>query len=215
MTSFNSPSILKSDNTGFEPQESFPVYEIDVLEEQLPKNEQRIAGFLRKLKELDIPCQGEISPKFIFQRKPLCKGKCYLLDPKEYPPSNEGIKSFVRDLKNVHTAHVGESYMIQTYRTDAKGVKNRCVISCSHGRLMHKRMAMKVRADEDAIVEGYREDTVNDSRRHSGYKVAPRRTTSILQKDCKCDLSAINIHYGINCLFIRPSEIEGIHTRHI
>jgi hypothetical protein len=87
---------------------------------------------------------------------------------------------------NVHAEHVGESYMIQTYRTDAKGVKkNRCVIvGCSHGRLMHKKTTMKVRMDEDAIVEGYREDTVNNSMRlasrsYTGHKSAPRRTNFI------------------------------------
>jgi len=61
---------------------------------------------------------------------------------------------------------------------------------------------------------------VNNTRRmalrsHTGHKRAPRRTHSILQKDCKCDLSAINLHYGVKCLFIHPSEIEGIHTRHL
>lgn len=116
MSSLNSPSKLKSGNTGFEPQVSFPVYEIDVFEGQLPRNEQRIAGYLRELKELDIPCQGEISPQYIFLQKPLCKGKCYLLDPKQYPPSYKEL--------NVHAAHVGESYMIQKYRTDSKGVQN-------------------------------------------------------------------------------------------
>jgi hypothetical protein len=59
MTSLNSPSRLKSGNTGFEPHVCFPVYEIDVCEAELPQNEQCIAGFLRELKQLDIPYQGE------------------------------------------------------------------------------------------------------------------------------------------------------------
>jgi hypothetical protein len=59
MTSLNSPSRLKLGNTGFEPQVCFPVYDIDVCEAEIPQKEQRIAGFLRDLKQFDIPYQGE------------------------------------------------------------------------------------------------------------------------------------------------------------
>ena len=61
MTSLNSPPTrLKLGNVGFEPQVSFPVYEIDVSQGNLPQNKQRVvAGFLRELEKLDIPYQGQ------------------------------------------------------------------------------------------------------------------------------------------------------------
>ena len=42
-------------------------------------------------------------------------------------------------------------------------------------------------------------------------KDCPQKKTFNPQKDCKCNLSEMNCHYGVNCLLIYPIEIEGIH----
>jgi hypothetical protein len=55
---------------------------------------------------------------------------------------------------NFHESQVGESFMIQAHSSGANGVKNRCVIGCSHGHFMHKNTSMKVKNDADALATG-------------------------------------------------------------